>query len=160
MKEGSVSIDSEVSEQSTASPMTYPKANILNRFIAKFIDALIVGALYELPLRIGFLAGLAYLLLSDGFSGGRSPGKQMIGLRVALRESGEGCSFKESMIRNGPLALAYLLFSVPYIGWLPAALVLFIEGLLVVGNGQGLRLGDEMAGTKVLDQDSANMTKE
>ena len=45
----------------------YPsKADILNRLIAKSLDFLVVAALYEIPLRISFLAALAYLLLADG----------------------------------------------------------------------------------------------
>ncbi len=46
----------------------YPKAQVLNRFIAKLIDLFIVAAAAELVDPVGFLAGLAYLLVADGFA--------------------------------------------------------------------------------------------
>ena len=61
----------------------YPKAQVLNRFIAKMIDLLIVAAVSKLVPPIGVLAGLAYLLLADGFGGGRSVGQRLIGRRLA-----------------------------------------------------------------------------
>jgi len=152
MKEGSAWIKQGMEEATQQGPEIYPKANVLHRFIAKFIDVLIVSAIYEIPLRISFLAGLTYLLLADGFGGGRSPGKRLIGLCVVLPESRRVCSFKESIIRNFSLAVAYLFYFIPYVGWLAAALIASVEALLVIGNGQGLRVGDEVAGTQVTDE--------
>lgn len=160
MKEGSAWIEPGVGEETQQAPLVYPKANVLHRFIAKFIDLLIVVAFYELPLGVGFIAGLTYLLLADGFGGGRSPGKQMIGLCVVLPENRRVCSFKESIIRNFPLAVAYLFVVVPYVGWLFTVLLFAIELLLVIGNGQGLRVGDEIASTQVFDHDIFNLSKE
>lgn len=129
----------------------YPKAQILNRFIAKLIDAIIVLAVAKLIVPVGWLAGLAYVLIADGFSGGQSIGKRLIGLQTVVLPTREIAGFKESIIRNLPLALAYLLFPIPYIGWLAAFAILALEGLLIIGNDQGLRLGDEIAHTQVLD---------
>jgi hypothetical protein len=129
----------------------YPKAHVLNRFIAKFLDAIIAAAASRLVPPVGWLAGLAYVLIADGFSGGRSIGKRLIGLQTVIPRTRECSGFKESIIRNLPLALAYLLFPIPYLGWALAIAVTAFEALLIIGNDQGLRLGDEMAHTQVLD---------
>lgn len=128
----------------------YPKAEVLNRFIAKFLDAILVMAAGRLLSPVGWLAGLAYVLISDGFAGGRSIGKRVTGLQTINLRTQDVAGFKESIIRNLPLASAYLLFSVPYIGWIAAVAITAFEALLIIGNEQGLRLGDEMAHTQVL----------
>lgn len=129
----------------------YPRAHVLNRFIAKFLDVIIAAAASRLIPPVGWLAGLAYVLIADGFSGGRSIGKRLIGLQTVIPRTHECSGFRESIIRNLPLALAYLLFPIPYLGWALALAITAFEGLLIVGNDQGLRLGDEMAHTQVLD---------
>ena len=129
----------------------YPKAQILNRFVAKFLDALVAAAAGRLLHPVGWVAGLAYLLIADGFSGGRSIGKRLIGLQTVVPRGRTAAGFKESIIRNLPLGLAYVLFPVPYIGWLASGALVVLESLLIIGNDQGLRLGDELAHTQVLD---------
>ena len=129
----------------------YPKARVLNRFIAKFVDLILVAAAGRLVPPVGWLAGLAYVLIGDGLTGGQSLGKRLIGLQTVVPRSREVSGFRESIIRNLPLALAYLLYPIPYIGWALAVAVVLIEALLVIGNEQGLRLGDEIAHTQVLD---------
>ncbi len=113
-------------ERGDASP-SYPKARELNRFIAKAIDILIVFALSRVLSPVGFWAGLTYLLIADGFFNGRSLGKKLIGLQAVLIADSLGgqernfrdvrgqwvCSFKESMIRNSPFGLGYILFFYP-----------------------------------------------
>lgn len=128
----------------------YPKADILHRFIAKCVDAILVMAAGKLLSPAGWLAGLAYVLICDGFSGGRSIGKRLTGLQTVQVQTQDVAGFKDSIIRNLPLASAYLLFSVPYIGWILAGAITAFEALLIIGNEQGLRLGDEMAHTQVL----------
>lgn len=129
----------------------YPKAHVLNRVIAKFVDLIIVAAAGRLVPPVGWLAGLAYVLIGDGFSGGQSLGKRLIGLQTVIPRNREVSGFKESIIRNLPLAVAYLLFPIPYIGWALAIAITVFEGLLIIGNDQGLRLGDEIAHTQVLE---------
>lgn len=129
----------------------HPKANILNRFIAKFIDLLIAAALFELSSRIGLLAGVLYLLISDGMFQGKSAGKWLIGLQTHVPARQAACSFKESLIRNAPVALAFVMLLIPYIGWLLATVILAVEALVIIGNEWGLRIGDELAGTQVLE---------
>jgi len=129
----------------------YPKAEVLNRFVGKFVDVILAVAAGKLLVPVGWLAGLAYVLICDGFSGGQSIGKRLTGLQTVNVRSRELAGFKESIVRNLPLGLAYLLFSVPYIGWIIAIAIVALEGLLVIGNEQGLRLGDEIAHTQVLN---------
>ena len=140
-----------IEQEGIGIPWVFPKANILHRFIAKFIDFLIISALYEIPLKISFLAALSYLLIADGFAEGRSVGKQLIGLQSIVPGTRKGASFRESIIRNFPLAVAYLLFHVPYVGWLLALLIVGFEFLLMIGSPKGVRVGDELAKTQVLD---------
>lgn len=129
----------------------YPKAHVLNRFIAKLIDLFIVVAADEIASPVGFLSGLAYILIADGFAGGRSIGKRLVGLHTMRLDSHESAGFRESIIRNLPFGMAQVLFAVPYIGWIGSAAILAFEGLLIIGNEQGRRLGDEVARTQVLD---------
>jgi uncharacterized RDD family membrane protein YckC len=129
----------------------YPKAQVLNRFIAKLIDLFLVAAAMEVVAPVGFLAGLAYILVADGFAGGRSIGKRLIGLQTILPDTRESAGFRESIIRNIPFAVAQIVFAVPYVGWLVSAAVVGFEAILIIGNEQGRRIGDELAGTQVLD---------
>ena len=62
----------------------YPKAHVLNRFLSKFVDLLIVAAFGMVVPPVGWLAGLAYVLIADGFSGGQSLGKRLIGLQTVV----------------------------------------------------------------------------
>jgi uncharacterized RDD family membrane protein YckC len=100
---------------------------------------------------VGFLGGLAYILIADGFAGGRSIGKRLIGLQTVLPDRREAAGFRESIIRNLPLAVAQAAFAVPYVGWLVSIAIIAFEAVLIIGNEQGRRLGDEAAGTQVLD---------
>ena len=129
----------------------YPKAQILNRGIAKLIDLLIVAAAGQIFMPVGFLGGLAYILIADGFGGGRSIGKRLIGLQTVLPDRREAAGFRESIIRNLPFAVALAAYAVPYVGWLVSVAIIAFEAVLIIGNEQGRRLGDEVAGTQVLD---------
>lgn len=141
-------------EQPSSSPLVlgvYPRAHILNRMIARLVDGLLVAAVAKLAPPVGWLGGLTYLLIADGFSGGRSVGKRLIGLQTVSPRTRDASGFRESIVRNLPLALAYTLYSIPYVGWFLAGGVIAFEALLILGNDQGLRLGDEIAHTQVLD---------
>jgi uncharacterized RDD family membrane protein YckC len=124
---------------------------MLNRGIARLIDLFIVAAAGQMLVPVGFLGGLAYILIADGFSGGRSIGKRLIGLQTVLPGQREAAGFRESIIRNLPFAVAQVAFAVPYVGWLISIGIIAFEAVLIVGNEQGRRFGDEVAGTQVLD---------
>ena len=129
----------------------YPKAHVLNRFIAKLIDLLMVIAADEIAPPVGFLSGLAYILIADGFAGGKSIGKRLVGLQTMRVDGRATAGFRESIIRNLPLGGAQIAYAVPYIGWIVALAILAFESFLIIGNEQGRRLGDEVAKTHVLD---------
>ncbi len=129
----------------------YPKAHVLNRFVAKLIDVFVAVAAGEIAPPVGFLSGLAYILIADGFAGGKSIGKRVVGLQTIRLDSREAAGFRESIIRNLPLGGAHIVYAVPYVGWLVSLAIVLFEGLLVIGNEQGRRLGDEIARTQVLD---------
>ncbi len=134
---------------------TLPKANTLNRFIAKFIDVLIAAALSKLIPPVGFFAGFLYIIIADGFFEGRSIGKKLIGLQAVALNDTRGIGFRESVIRNIPFAIAYSFSLIPYAGIFFGLLIIGLEGLLVVGNERGLRIGDELAKTQVVDNSKA-----
>ena len=141
----------EVRGVQSISAGVYPKAQILNRGIARLIDLFIVAAAGQMLVPVGFLGGLAYILIADGFSGGRSIGKRLIGLQTVLPGQREAAGFRESIIRNLPFAVAQVVFTVPYVGWLISVAIIAFEAILILGNEQGRRFGDEVAGTQVLD---------
>jgi len=128
----------------------FPKAGLLNRAVAAAIDVIVVAALGSLP-NMGFLAGMLYVLVRDGFSGGQSLGKRLAGNRTVVRADGRNAVFRESMVRNIPFAVARVLWAIPLIGWLAAMAVVVFESLLVIGSPRGARLGDELAGTQVVE---------
>jgi hypothetical protein len=138
-------------EQEHAALRVFPKATILHRFIAKSLDVLIVLGVGELAPPYGFWIALWYVLVADGFSG-RSIGKRLIGLQVWVPELHAPAGFKDSIVRNVPLAVGYVAFQIPYVGWLGTVAILGIEALLMIGNERGLRIGDELAHTQVVDE--------
>jgi uncharacterized RDD family membrane protein YckC len=124
------------------------KANLTTRAVAGFIDLLIVIGLARLPDVIGFLAASGYILFRDGLFRTQSVGKRLIGLRIAPADDGPvTATFRESVIRNAPLALAYLLFLVPFAGWVLGPLVVCVEALTALGDDRGMRIGDLTART-------------
>jgi hypothetical protein len=134
-------------------------ANTLNRVIARSIDILIVVTFLELLSKTGYFAGLLYILIADGLLNGRSVGKWLIGLRVIVVDTKTPCAYKESIFRNLPFAIGYIIFGllkgIPLIGWLFAIVVplviLGVEALIMIGNEEGMRFGDQIAKTQVIE---------
>lgn len=128
------------------------RAGLLVRSVAKILDFIIIAAAIEILPRAGFLAGLTYLLVGDGLFGGRSLGKKLIGLRVISSETYKPCSFKESILRNSTLAVGYLFYKVIWIGWIFILLAIIFEFIILIGSKDGMRIGDEIAKTIVIEQ--------
>jgi len=141
--------DGRVPEAPTAQQA---KANTLNRSIARFIDILFALLLARLPGYVGILSGLTYIAIADGLMGGRSLGKKVIGLRAIYRKDGRGADFRASILRNSTMGVIYLVFLVPIAGWVLAVFGLAFELLLILGSSEGMRLGDEIASTVVIDE--------
>ncbi len=127
------------------------RAGLLLRTAAKVIDFILIAAAAEILPRAGFYAGLAYLLLGDGFFDGRSIGKKLIRIRVVSKTANSPCTFKDSILRNSTLAAGYVLWVVPWVGWILIFVIAAIEFVLILGSEDGSRLGDEIAKTTVLE---------
>ncbi|MFZ5907946.1 MAG: RDD family protein [Nitrospirota bacterium] len=132
------------------------RAGLFVRTVAKILDFILIAAAAELIPKAGFFAGLAYLLLGDGFLEGRSIGKKLIGLRVVSADTHKPCSFKDSVLRNSTLALGYFLSHVLWFGWTFILLVSVLEFIVLLGSRNGMRIGDELAKTLVIDNPENN----
>lgn len=124
---------------------------MLLRVIAKVVDFIVIAASITTVPQVGYLAGLVYLLISDGLWDGRSLGKKIMKLRVISLQTGNSAAFRDSIVRNAPFVIALLLYKIPFLGWILAAAVLTLEFLLMIGNKEGMRLGDDLANTKVVE---------
>lgn len=144
-----------MNQEVSSTLMDYPKADLVNRFLAKFIDFLLVGALSQILKPIGPLTGLTYILISDGFFQGRSLGKKLIGLRVITKKEGEECNFRDSIIRNLIPAVVVLFSILPLIGWFlfftVGMVILVFESYLIYTDEAGRRIGDILADTQVIE---------
>lgn len=127
----------------------------LNRLIGKAIDLILVVALASVLYPAGPLAAFLYILISDGLKDGRSLGKRVVRLCVINTTTGKAADFKDSIIRNSPIAVAVLFFLIPLWGWFLWIIIgipiLAIEVYLMRSLEQQARLGDTMADTKVLE---------
>jgi uncharacterized RDD family membrane protein YckC len=127
------------------------RAGLLLRTAAKIVDFILIAAVIEIIPRAGFFAGLTYLLLGDGFFDGRSIGKKLLRIQVVSVETYSPCTFKGSILRNSPFAVGYVLWIVPLIGWIFILIISIVEFILLLGSKDGMRLGDEIAKTAVIE---------
>ena len=125
------------------------RAGVLLRVVGKSIDFILILAAAEALPRAGWLAGLGYLLISDGLFEGRSIGKRLTGLKV-LSGSGAACSIKDSILRNSTFGLGFLLWKLPLVGWIFLLIAVALEFIMLLGSKEGKRLGDELAKTTVV----------
>ncbi len=119
---------------------------------------------------LGALVGLGYILARDVVAGGSSIGKKTQGLRV-VTTSGAAAGAMESVKRNAPLAIgsvlgllsallqlvpclgdavACLLTPLTWLGYLVGLAVAVIEVVKIITDAEGVRLGDGLAGTRVV----------
>ena len=138
---------------------THHKVKVSNRVAAKSIDLLIIMASSAvLPYPAGPLFGFVYSLFADGsaFPGfqGQSIGKKLLGLQVVSTLTGKPAHFKESALRNSPVAVATFFGIIPVWGWLILGLIgvplMIMEIYLMLSVATGHRLGDVMGDTEVL----------
>lgn len=134
------------------------RADLTTRAVAGFVDFLVIVGLSRLPDVLGFLSATGYILIRDGLFKRQSIGKKLIGIHIATSEpSGQSVTYRESIIRNVTFAAAYLLFLVPYAGWVLGPLAVVVECLAAIGDERGMRVGDLIARTVVV-QDSTVAT--
>lgn len=130
------------------------RARYLARLVGKAADLIAAMSLWHIPGAAGVFASLFYLLMCDGFPGGRSLGKWLTGLKV-VRIDREGMDFQSSLMRNLPVAAPFLLYLFPVIGTFLAYTVgiaiLLIETYLGFYDPDGQRAGDTFAETLVVE---------
>jgi uncharacterized RDD family membrane protein YckC len=130
------------------------RARYLARMVGKAADLIAAMSLWHIPGAAGVFAALFYLLMCDGFPGGRSLGKWLTGLKV-VRIDREGMDFTASLMRNLPVAAPFLLYLFPVIGTFLAYTVgiaiLLIETYLGFYDPDGQRAGDTFAETLVVE---------
>lgn len=129
----------------------HEKAGLLLRTASKLLDFIIIAAVMELIPNAGYFAGLAYILLGDGFFDGRSVGKKLLKLKVVSIENNVPGTFRESILRNSTFAVGLALTILPWVGWLFLLGIIILEFILVLGSTDGKRLGDEFANTMVIE---------
>ncbi len=129
------------------------RARYLARLVGKAADLILALALWQIPGAAGVLAALFYLLMCDGFPGGRSLGKWLTGQRV-VRLGPDPVDFQASLLRNLPVAAPFLLYLIPAVGpflaYTIGVAILLIETYLGFYDSDGQRAGDTFAETLVV----------
>jgi uncharacterized RDD family membrane protein YckC len=146
----------------SAGVVPYPKAPFGGRFVAYLLDSLIVlvgvlpwaavigaGAAGSTALAWIFGAvalattiwAIVYGFTKDGRPGGQSIGKKAMGLMVVHLPSNQPCTRGQSAVRY---LVLFLCNAVPYVGWL-------VEPIVTLAAQGGRRLGDQAAGTQVIE---------
>ena len=105
--------------------------------------------------KAGLILAVLFVLFADGILKGQSPGKKLLGLKVVHLPSGREVDYRESALRNFPFALVLLAPLIPVAGqllfWTAGPTLLLLEGWRVCSDKLGLRLGDLLASTQVVD---------
>ncbi len=135
-----------------------PRADFTTRAVAGFVDVLLIIGLARLPDVLGFLSAIGYILVRDGLFDRQSIGKKLIGIRVAVSEDARPpMAYRDSIIRNMTYAIAYLFFAIPYAGWVLCPLAVGMECLAALGDDRGMRIGDLLARTMVVQSTSFSL---
>lgn len=130
------------------------RARYLARLVGKAADLIVAMSLWHIPGAAGVAACLFYVLMCDGFPGGRSLGKWLTGLKV-VRLDREGMDFPSSFTRNLTVAAPFLLYLFPVVGpflaYTLGTTVLLVETYLGFYDPEGQRMGDTFAQTLVVE---------
>lgn len=130
-----------------------------------------LGYLSRIVRFLGALLGLVYVLGRDVFGDGRSLGKKIQEIRVVVAATGQPVTFMESAKRNAIFALgsalsvlsstfqllpclgdavACLLIPLMLLSGLIGVVALGVELYKILTDPEGVRLGDQFAGTRVI----------
>lgn len=127
-------------------------SHIFFRMIAKLIDLIIVLIIWNIFSNPGLLAGILYLLISDGLFKGKSIGKKFMRLKVINSENKVPGDFRDSVSRNFLLSLSLFFLKIPIIGWIIFFIVYALEFIIIIGDSESRRLGDYLAKTSVIEE--------
>ena len=100
--------------------------------IIGYVPRLFSFEIGERTLQGALVVIIAYFLLADGLAGGQSLGKRVVGTATVHRNTGQACTYGQSLVRNGFL-------------WLLGPL----DWVFILGRRRQ-RLGDVMANTVVV----------
>lgn len=112
---------------------------MLNGSFMDFLSADMPSYLFAGAIILIFIIRWGYFFVFEYFSGGRTPGKKMVGIRV-IQENGHSITLLSSMIRN----LLRIIDSLP-LNYLVGMLMIFF-------HSRHKRLGDLVAGTIVVHE--------
>jgi hypothetical protein len=166
-QEGNIQPGNVPPEPPKTSPQdpTLTKADPVKRIIATVIDGIAATVVGLIPF-VGGIIGAFYMLLRDALPiealEYKSIGKKLLKLSVVRTEGPPskidyGTSAKRNwMFALGPIMM-FLLF-IPIIGWILDILIgigclvlVVVELVKIFSDKQGIRLGDKMAGTMVVE---------
>ena len=138
-----------------------PRVPRLLRLLAKAIDLFVALILAILFHPIGIVLAICYMGLSDYIQGGQSIGKKFLGFRVVSLQDKKACRLQQSIYRNLPFMIPTIFAIIPIWGWIFSLLILvpfsILELYLIVTLSSGHRLGDVMADTTVIRDDSLSL---
>jgi hypothetical protein len=134
-------------------------------YIGAMVAALIWYRLSHIAMFVGYVVVLAYVLGRDVIGGNRSLGKMTQEIKV-VTTSGAPLTLVDSVKRNAifgigaALVLVYTLLSfVPFlacvaapllwVGWLANVVAVILEIVKIMQDPAGVRLGDQLASTRV-----------
>ena len=152
--------------ESKVNDVELAKADPVKRIIAFVIDAVASIIVGFIPF-VGGIIGALYMLLRDALPiealEYKSIGKKLLKLSVVkTEEPASKIDYATSARRNwmfalGPIMLFFLF--IPIIGWIidillgiAVLILVIIEIVKLFTNEKGLRLGDKMAGTMVIEK--------
>jgi len=167
--EEKVAQESEEQSETTESKVNdveLAKADPVKRIIAFIIDAVASMIVGFIPL-VGGIIGALYMLLRDALPiealEYKSIGKKLLKLSVVNTEAPSSkVDYAISAKRNWMFALGPIMFFfifIPILGWIidillgiAVLILVIIEIVKIFTNEKGLRLGDKMAGTMVIEK--------
>lgn len=127
-------------------------AGILPRVLARAIDLSLGFLLIDLLPRAGFYAAIIFILVADSLYKRASIGKKLMGLMVKPLGGQMVSAAQCSILRNSTMALAIFLWKAPlFLGWVFFIAIVGIELIIMIGNSDRMRIGDELAKTKVVE---------
>jgi uncharacterized membrane protein SpoIIM required for sporulation/uncharacterized RDD family membrane protein YckC len=125
-------------------------ADLFLLFLAEWLLSVVTSAsgdlywLRAVGVAIGFAIFWGYFALFETFNGGRTPGKQLLGIRVVM-ETGHPVTWAAAVVRN-------------LVRFVDGLSLFFLGFLMVLFHPQNKRLGDIAAGTIVVRERPTDVT--
>jgi len=128
-------------------------ASPLERVFGYLLELFPLILIVLVPVAGGILTTL-YILFRDGIFPGQSIGKRILKTQVINAKTGLPATYRESAIRNLPLAINFFLPIVPLfghiLGGVTGVVVFTVEAVALFTDKERRRWGDKVAGTIVI----------